>query len=385
MNTLDCQSRIAWLLPAMGTGGISFQHLLCEFTKKFPNTVTFTGQWCGYAAGFENTYQVEEVGATKHVELIKTASGYNAGFSIASPDIARRLLQFKPAVIFANAFSMWTAIALFLKPIGKWKVIITYEGGSPTYESSQPSIRLIARRLFVRLADAFVVNSQTGRSYFLDILGVDQKQLFYQPFLVPSMNALLHYSDAEKPQIDSTLQRPIFLFVGQLIPRKGLRTLLEACAQLKQSGYDSFTLLVVGDGEQRQELETYALNCQLAKQVRWVGKVEYCCLGAYFQSADVFVFPTYEDIWGMVLTEAMAFGKAVICSTEAGAVEMVTDRENGFVYHPNRPQALARLMQQLIDQPTLIAEMGAKSMDKMATHTPAHATQSFLDAVALVQ
>jgi glycosyltransferase involved in cell wall biosynthesis len=384
MTLINKKMRVAWLLPSMGTGGISFQHLLCEFTKQFPNTKTFTGQWCGYAAGFENTYQVEVVGETKHVDVIKTANGYNAGFSLASPDIIRRLLQFKPDIIFANAFSMWTAIALFLKPIGHWKVVIIYEGGSPTYESDRRSVRLVVRRLLVKLADAFVVNSQTGRSYFLNVLNVNPTCLIYKPFLVPSVNALLHYSEAEKPQIDDALHRPIFLFVGQVVPRKGLQILLEACTQLQAKGISNYTLMIVGDGEQRAELEDYTRRHQLTAQVRWIGRVEYRCLGAYFQLADVFVFPTHEDIWGMVLTEAMAFGKAVICSKEAGAAEMVIEEENGFIYDPTQSTQLVELMQRFIEQLGLISKMGKRSRQIMSNHTPAHATQAFVDAATLV-
>lgn len=375
--------RVAWLLPAMGTGGISFQHILSEFTKVFPNTVTFTGQWPGYAAGFENEFTVQEVGATRHIELAKAPNGYSIGFSYASPQIISKLLQFKPQVIFANAFSVWTAIALLLKPIGHWQVVITYEGGSSTYESPSATIRYQARRLMARLADAFVVNSRSGKSYLLDILQVNPR-VFASPFLVPSLKALLHYSESERPQLDSDMKRPIFLFVGQIIPRKGLKNLLQACLVLKQQGYKDYTLMIVGDGEQRAELETFVQELNLQEQVTWVGKVPYRFLGAYFQFADVFVFPTYDDIWGMVLTEAMAFGKPVICSTGAGAAEMVHEAENGFVYDPEQIEQLVEKMRQFLDTPGLITQMGARSLQIMQQCSPAEATQAFVQAANLV-
>jgi glycosyltransferase involved in cell wall biosynthesis len=377
--------RVAWLLPAMGTGGISFQHILSEFTKVFPNTVTFTGQWPGYAPGFENTFVVQEVGATRYIELGKTLNGYTIGFSYASPQIIQHLFQVKPQIIFANAFTAWTAIALLLKPIGRWKVIITYEGGSSTYESPSATIRYQARRFMVRLADAFVVNSRAGKSYLLDVLQVNPKKVFARPFLVPSLKALLHYSETEAPQLDSNLKRPIFLFVGQIIPRKGLKNLLEACLVLKQQGYKDYTLMIVGDGEQRSELEIFVQESDLQEQVTWVGKVPYHLLGAYFQFANVFVFPTYDDIWGMVLTEAMAFGTPVICSTGAGAAEMVHEAENGFVYDPEQIEQLAEKMRQFLDTPGLITQMGARSLQIMQQHSPAEATQAFVQAADLIR
>lgn len=383
MSQLKSQ-RVAWLLPAMGTGGISFQHILDEFTQEFPHTVVFTGQWPGYAPGHEDSFRVQEVGATQHIQLAQTPNGYEIGFSYASPTIVKHLLQFQPQVIFANAFSIWTVLALLLKWLGGWKVIIVYEGGSPTYESAKPSVRLVARKLMVKLADAFVINSQSGKSYFLDVLGADPKRVFAQPFLVASTKALLRGSNRiQIPELETT-QRPIFLYVGQLIPRKGLTVLLEACALLKQKGAHDYTLWIVGDGEQKPELQQFVEQAGLGTQVKWLGKVAYQHLGAYFQAADIFVFPTYEDIWGMVLVEAMAFGKPVICSTGAGAVEMVATGRNGFVYDPSQPEQLADYMQQFLIKISLISEMGRESERMMSYNTPKKASEVFVEAVNFV-
>jgi glycosyltransferase involved in cell wall biosynthesis len=376
--------KVAWLLPAMGTGGISFQHILKEFSKTFPNTVTFTGQWPGYAPSFEDSFIVQEVGATRYIKFSKSVNGYSLGFSYASPQIIRHLLQFRAKVIFANAFTAWTMMALLLKPIGNWKVIITYEGGSSTYEGTSATLRYRIRLFMAKLADAFVVNSQTGKAYLTNTLKVDSERIFYQPFLVPSLDALLHYSELETPRFDQNLKRPVFLFVGQIIPRKGIKNLLKACLMLKDKGYANYSLMIVGDGEQRQELQTFAKKAGIEDQVEWMGKIPYRFLGEYFKFADVFIFPTYDDIWGMVLTEAMAFGKPVICSTGAGATEMIEESENGFVYDFNDVNQLSTYMQSFIDNPQMIHKMGAKSLHIMQNHSPAQATQAFFEAVDLV-
>ena len=368
----------------MGTGGISFQHILSEFGQIFPQTKTFTGQWPGYAAGLEHNFSVEEVGATRYIEIIKAANGYSLGFSAASPQIIQRLWQFKPQFIFANAFTTWTAIALFLKPICRWKVIITYEGGSAIYEDPSSTIRYQARRIMARLADAFVVNSRAGKTYLLDILQVHPDRVFAKPFLVPSLPTLLQYSEAEAPQFDDGLPRPLFLSVGQIIPRKGLKNLIAACKILQQKGYDDYTLAIVGDGEQQPELAALVKESGLEKQVMWLGKIPYRCLGAYFQLADVFILPTYDDIWGMVVPEAMAFGKAVICSTGAGAAEMVEEGANGFVYAPEDIERLAGYIQQFIDNSDLMRSMGDRSAQIMLENTPKTATDCFVKAIEFV-
>lgn len=371
---------IAWLIPAMGTGGISFQHIISEFTQDFPQTMVFTGQWPGYAVGFEDNFAVCEVGATKFIELGQTPNGYSIGFSYLSPSVIWHLLKFKPNIIYANAFSVWTAIAVTLKRLFGWRVIIIYEGGSPGIDFRNSSLRLLSRRLMVRWADAFVVNGKSAKNYMVEVLGAKPEQVFAEPFLVPSIPALLQYSEQEQPVINPQLKRPLFLFVGQIVPRKGLKVLLEACILLKERGYQDYSLLIVGDGEQQQELEAYASSNGLDEQVKWLGQVPYQYLGAYFQGADIFVFPTYEDIWGMVLTEAMAFGKPVICSHGANAAEMVLEGENGYIFEPGQSEQLAAHMGQFLENTDLIEIMGQKSKQIMAKHTPVDATKSFTSA-----
>ncbi|MEM6614712.1 MAG: glycosyltransferase family 4 protein [Cyanobacteria bacterium P01_C01_bin.72] len=377
------QLKIAWLLPFMGTGGISFQHLLCEFSQIYPQTITFTGGWPGYAEGFADTFAIEQVGATRYIKLGQTPTGYSIGFSYVSPSIAWKLLRYQPDVVLVNAFSVWTAIALLLKPLGRWQVILILEGGSPSVNYEQASLRIWLRRFLARQVDAFVANGQRAKNYLTKVVGAAPNRIFDRPFLVPSLKAL-EQSDMAIDPGQLTLTKPVFLYVGQLIARKGFINLIEACWLLMQQGYEDFSLMVVGDGEQRAELEAIAADKGLTDKIHWLGKVPYSSLGQYFQLGDVFIFPTYEDIWGMVLTEAMAYGKPVICSQGAGAAEMVQQEENGMIYNPHQPKDLAQYMSRFIDEPQLITTMGHKSQEIMSQHTPAKAISSFTQAVELI-
>ena len=176
------------------------------------------------------------------------------------------------------------------------------------------------------------------------------------------------------------MQQPVFIVVGGIIPRKGLDRLLEACAILQRQGCDDYTLLVVGDGPQREELENFTQKNDLTKCVQWAGRVDYNHLGAYFRKADVFVLPTLEDTWGLVLLEAMVLGKPILCSKWAGAAELVIDGENGYCFDPYEPAKLAELMRRFINDPDLAASMGHKSEQLMTQYTP-EAAAKFLSEV----
>jgi glycosyltransferase involved in cell wall biosynthesis len=397
---------IAWLLPSMGTNrrqGYPWHSVLSEFSKLFPNTTVFTGEWPGYAQGFENSFKVEVVGEFKFVETNSNTSGYSSGFSPLSAKIIPRLIALKPQVIFTCAFSLWTIFAIVLKPLFRWRIIIVYEGSSPGVDYQTSQLRLLSRRLIAQKTDAFITNNQAGKKYLTQVLGAKLDRVVARPFEIATPDLLLASfrnslsegtlnrelltgnacGDESKSPAHANYERPIFIAVGQLIPRKNIQGLLQACVQLKQRGYSNYTVLVVGDGEQRQELEAIAQKYSLEDCVKWLGWIDYERLGAYFQSADVFVFPTLEDTWGLVTLEAMALGKPVICSNRAGTVEMIADEENGYIFDPDRPDRLADLMCRFIDRPELISIMGKKSQQIMASYTPKTVSKFLSEVVEL--
>jgi len=221
----------------------------------------------------------------------------------------------------------------------------------------------------VHFADAFITNSDGGKRYLTKFLKVKESSLFVRPYQVPDAATLLA-SRTPGELCFSGMQHPIFLFVGEIIPRKGLHLLLDACSRLRDEGYNEWTLLIVGAGPQRSELEDFVKNHGLEDRIKWAGWVSYGKLGPYFQEADVFIFPTLEDIWGMVALEAMAFGKPLLCSKWAGTAEMVADNENGFIIDPYRPDQMANQMKRFINNANLIQSMGERSKHKIAAHTP---------------
>jgi glycosyltransferase involved in cell wall biosynthesis len=359
-------TRVAWLLQGAGA---YWQPIMSNFTRLFPKTTVFTADWTGFLPGFEDTFKVIQVGTMKVFSLPLNPSGYNPSFTYLPLGIIRHILQFQPQVIFTTGFSVWTILALCLKALLHWRVVIVYDGSTPGVDYQGSPLRMFLRQKFTRLADAFITNNKAGALYLATALGASEQRIFCRPYLVP--DPLTYQPHSEVPLLHfSLLPRPIFIFAGHVIPRKGLRELLHACALLRNQGHSNYTLLVVGDGVQRQELESFVIANHLGEQIKWIGYVPYEKVGAYFQQADVFIFPTLEDVWGLVAVEAMMFGKPVLCSKWAGAVELVIDGENGYVFDPHEPEKLAELMRRLLENPNLIKAMGSRSKQIMASHTP---------------
>jgi len=375
--------RIAWLVPEVSLGAY-WQPVLREFTKFFKNTVFYTGRvWPGFDPEVPGSSVIQLVGKTKFVETTKIESGYDRGFIVVSPSIIGYLLKFRPHIVFPQAFSLWTVIVALLKPLMRWKMAIIYDGTSPNTDFRDSSFRTFVRRILVRFADAFVSNSNSGTKYLREVLNVPEDKIFTRTYLVPDAGALMkRLEETKRPNLQ--LKRPIFLYVGRITARKGIKTLLEAGAILKSQGYSDYSLLIVGKGDQQEELENFIKERNFEEQVTWGGWVEYGNLGAYFQQADVFVFPTFEDVWGMVVPEAMVFGKPILCSNGAASCELIAEGENGYIFDPKAPQELASAMQRFLDNPDLIKSMGERSRQLIAQQTPKSAAQGYLEVTSFL-
>jgi glycosyltransferase involved in cell wall biosynthesis len=366
--------RIAWLLTS---AFYYWQPVMHRFSQLFPQTKIFTSRWPGFAPGLEGAFDIECIGRRKVIALRSSKTGYGHNFTYLPLRVLGHLLRFKPDVIFSNAFGIWTLLALLGKPLGRWRVVIAYEGSAPGVDYRQAVARTTLRRLMVHAADACITNSRAGRAYLIEILKANAHRVFTQPYEVPD-------SDQWRGACATNDRVPpseiVFLFVGGLIPRKGLHLLLEACRILHQREHRHYTLLVVGEGPERTRLEQFCQDYDLGHLVRWLGRVEYGHLGAIFQQADVCILPTLEDTWGMVVLEAMAAGKPMICSKWAGACELVIDGKNGYHVDPRQPESIATAMASYLSDPDLVATMGQQSQILMAPYTPETAAQ-FLSQV----
>jgi glycosyltransferase involved in cell wall biosynthesis len=371
--------RVAWLLHIAAA---YLQPIVSEFSQLIQPNKVYTGKWPGFLPGFEGTFEVEQVGEAKVVG-IPSQTSYGPSVTFLSPSIVGHLLKYRPQVVFTIGFTLWTIFALLLKPIGGWRVIIMNDGSSPGVDQQGSPWRISLRKWMTRFTDAFVTTSQSGKTYLTEVLGAPTDAVFARPYLVPHPKTYIQ-PEGEVILAGVDVKHPIFICVGFLIPRKGLQELLQSCLLLQRQGFQDYTVLLVGNGEQEAELKAFVQQHQLEQQVKLVGFVEYDQLAPYYQKADVFVFPTREDVWGMVAVEAMMFGKPILCSKWAGVCELVFDGENGYVFNPYEPEQLASLMRQFIEQPELIGRMGQKSKQVMADHTPEAVARSFAEVVTYV-
>jgi glycosyltransferase involved in cell wall biosynthesis len=372
--------RIALLFPTVELGTY-WKPVLLELAAISQQVTLYTGRpWAGFDPSDPDSQNVEVVGTTVRVTKSQEKTDYSGGYMMLSPKIIGRLLAFKPQVVITCGFSIWTMLALVLKPIGRWRVILAWDGSSPNVDFRDSKPRLLVRAIIARFSDRLITNSEAGKAYFCEYLGVDTQKITVRPYLVPDPNTLSNRAESTE-DVHPNRQSPMFLYVGRLEERKGVHLLLQACQMLRQEGC-RFSLAIAGRGPQQAELQAYCHSHDLDDCVEWLGWIDYRQLGGYFQQADVLVFPSLEDIWGMVTLEAMAFGKPVLASKWAGSSELIVDGENGWICDPHDPTAMAAQMRKAIDRPELISIVGTAAAATISQHTP-QAVAGFLAQVSL--
>lgn len=138
-------------------------------------------------------------------------------------------------------------------------------------------------------------------------------------------------SKKARDRLGFSAETPILLYVGRLALEKNLEYLVSACLKVLDRHRNAH-LLIVGDGQSRQELQTLAAeDGRLAQRVHFFGKIEGAQLLELYSTADLFVFASHTETQGMVIVEAMAGGTPAVCLDADGVRDIVINGENGIL------------------------------------------------------
>ena len=156
-------------------------------------------------------------------------------------------------------------------------------------------------------------------------------------------------------QEHNLLDKPIVLFVGNLIKRKNVDSLLEA----KKIANSDYYLVVVGDGPLFKKLKK-KVEDENIRDVIFTGSRDD--VENIIPSCDLLVLPSFSESFGLVLIEALACGKPVIGSNVGGITEIITD-DVGFLVDPNKIPSIARAIDNLVNDEDLrhVLSLNARS------------------------
>ena len=267
----------------------------------------------------------------KHISFGNTTSDFSCtSLSIPYPaGLGQLLASVDVDIVIGEGFFQWTPWALKYSLSKKIPLLIAYERTEHT-ERNCPTWRTIYRKLINRFVSGYLVNGLLCRQYLQTQIHVHNKAIIEGVMAADSEHLSSKCKTFRKTTDEKTLKNGItYLYIGHLIKRKGLEYLLKAWK--KHSLYfPQDILLIVGDGPEREFLKNIA-----GKSVKFTGNIDYEYIHEYYAKADVFIIPTLEDNWSLVVPEAMSCSLPIACSCYNGCYpELVKNGEKGYVFDP---------------------------------------------------
>jgi len=153
------------------------------------------------------------------------------------------------------------------------------------------------------------------------------------------------------------VKQPLGLFVGQLVPRKGLDVLFEAITKLRN---DDAKFLIVGEGPERGKLERLSQRVGITARVHFAGYVGQDRLDDYYSQASFFVYPSMAESFGFALFDAMSHGLPTVASDLKAYDGILRSGENSLLFEAGNSDELAIRMDELLQNPTLQSSLSNK-------------------------
>ena len=279
-----------------------------------------------------------------HSMKIKDETYHAIPLSLGLLTIIRKI---KPDVLITEGFFQWTPFVQLYGWFFRVPVFVGYERTLYT-ERHNSRFKTFLRKLQDKSIAGYLANGIETKKYLLS-LGISEDKIFVGGMSADSTGlrtSIKKWSIEEKQNFKnkyiSSNNGLIFLFTGQMILRKGVNYLLKAWVKHTQL-YPEDKLVLVGGGV---FLERWKKEYRKYSSIIFEGTVAYDEIYKYYAIADVYILPTIEDNWSLVVPEAMACGLPVATSIYNGChVELIQDGENGFIFDTYNQESITNVLE----------------------------------------
>lgn len=186
---------------------------------------------------------------------------------------------------------------------------------------------------------------------------VSKKNVYISPNGIPTYNSI------EKKEV--LREAPQILFLSNMMEAKGVWDLVDACRLLKEQG-KVFTCHFVGKWSDITE-NTFSEKVEkegLKKYIKSHGGVYGEDKNRFIQEAELFILPSHDECFPLVLLEAMEYSLPCISTNEGGISAIIENKKTGYIVERQNPQALAEKIAYLLDHPEIRKEMGKAGRKK---------------------
>ena len=277
--------------------------------------------------------------------------------------LAQIIRKYNPSLLhlhftgFIGAYP-WIARALSVK-----KIVFTDHSSRPAgyVEHRAPWWKRLMTRWVNGPVTKVVCVSQYGERCLtsLDLLPRSRHELIYNAVDLSRVVDDDRLREEFRKKYSIPADRTVIAQVSWMIPEKGIPELLETARELLSMN-SNFHLVLVGEGAHREEFMRTATQMGLADNITWTGLVADPFGEGVFAAADIVCqLSKWEELFGWMIAEAMAYGKPIIATNVGGIPELVQDGITGFLVERGDHSAAARKLDELARDPDLRASMGA--------------------------
>lgn len=291
-----------------------------------------------------------------------------------------RIRKVRPDVLITEGFFQWTPLVVLYGFLFRVPVFMGYERTLHT-ERNSGKIRKWHRQFTDCFIRGYLVNGSETKKYLLSI-GVKESKIHVGGMSADSEGLRKGIASLGTAERDSMLAKYkknggiVFLFCGALIERKGVEPLLKAWKEYTQT-HPNDTLLMVGGGELESKLRK---DFGSIPTVFIEGRKEYSEVCKYYAIADVFILPTIEDNWSLVIPEAMSCGLPVATSIYNGChSELIREGENGTTFDTFNQASIIQSLDFFHGRD--LKQMGQKSIEYEKPFDTEHCAQRTFNAV----
>lgn len=264
----------------------------------------------------------------------------------------------KAEIIHVHAIDIFGAVSTLTAKFIRKPVVITVHRADIL-----PSCSLLFNALRIaafRIADAVIAVSDAAKNLALSAGAPRNKIVVIYNAVDESI-----FTPRSKAFCRSKLALPqnskVIISVGNLIPRKGFKYLIQALPKILTK-IPNAILIIVGDGPQRHELKRLVKNLKLDGKVIFTGRITTEDLCLYYGATDVFVLSSLHEGHAVVLLEAMASGLPIVATRIGGNLETVSDGMNGYLVEPKNVYQLADAVVKILSDEKQMHEYGNASL-----------------------
>ena len=325
------------------------------------------------------------------LDNLRREKGVRGFWSLVNPGIVAALRRERydalwvhghnfPTYLLAYAAAKSAGTAIFTR--GETHLLLQRPGWKKTLRGP------LLRAFYAQCDACLAIGSRNAEFYRHH--GVANAKIFSVPYTVDNEYFMRLASakrlelPAMKKELGFAAEMPVILYASKFMQRKRPLDLLQAKARLQQQGLEC-AVLFVGAGEEEVALKAFVRSHGL-RDVHFLGFRNQSDLPALYALADIFVLPSENEPWGLIINEIMCAGVSIVATEEIGAVaDLVRVGENGLLYPAGDISALTQHLSVLLRAPERCRAMGESSRQIISNWSYEECVEGVKAALAIVR